>query len=320
MGWGTFLLVPLFVAGLDAAIDNVTGWSPAQGRRLVAGFWGLVLAVNAWQWWLLAGEGWQRYVTSRPLDLPGAEDIRLPGRYRATARLLTLNAAVHTDMLFSRPGMFSYNIWSGARTPTTRNATHWFWLLTPAEQQAIVARLAETPRRGIITSAALDHFMTEINIPMEGPLQSHLQAGGYRTLFDHDGYAFLVPTDSPAVPFGLIEHLQAPEVGPDGRRPMVYRANLVIDGQPDRVALEQLDPPWANLEDLRAAGSRVYLEPITANGRTLGPPRALPLTQPVRGLFRLTVLLEVETTLPRPRETGLFVRDATGRAIAEAVF
>ena len=33
--------------------------------------------------------------------------------------------------------MFSFNLWTGLPSPTSANVTHWFTLLTEAEQQAI---------------------------------------------------------------------------------------------------------------------------------------------------------------------------------------
>ncbi len=319
MGWGTFLLVPLFVAGLDEAIEVVTAPMAGWSRSLAYGFWGLVLGINTWQLWLLLDQGWERYTTSRPLDLPGAEDIRMQAQSRETLRILTLNAAVHSDVLFSRPGMFSYNLWSGARTPTERNATHWFWLLTPEEQRAIIAELEKTPRRAIITNSRLDQFMDDIRIPMEGPLQSHLLAG-YRTLFEHRDFAFLVPRDSKAVPFGLIEHLHEETAHADGTRGMVMRANIILDGEPARVALERLNQPWTALQEFRGEGTRVLLEPITTAGATVGGPIPVPAPKALRGLFRLTVVSDHDPVIPQPGETGLLVRDAAGNVLAEAVF
>ncbi|MCC5021498.1 MAG: hypothetical protein J6386_01170 [Candidatus Synoicihabitans palmerolidicus] len=61
-----------------------------------------------------------------PLQLPGAENIRRDDRSRLIARTLSLHAGLHADVLFSRPGMFSMNLWTGVPTPSSRNATHWF--------------------------------------------------------------------------------------------------------------------------------------------------------------------------------------------------
>ncbi len=319
MGWGTFMLLSLFVSGADEAIRSVTGLTTANSRRLTVAFGSTLLAVTGWQFWLVAHEGWQRYTYSQSLGLPGAEDIRVPGIPRQTLRFLTLNAAVHTDMLFSRPGMFSFNIWSGARTPTSRNATHWFWLLNAEEQKAIVAQLEKTPRRGIIVNAPLDRFMEDKNISMEGPLQTHLLSG-YRILFKHREFSFLVPLESKAVPFGKVERLEAKTAGPDGRREIVLQANLVIEGKPDGVAVELLDPPRSKLQDYCQPGSRVYLEPINSIGEILGPPTQLPVNRAFRGLFRLTIFNENDPTLGPPQATGLFVRNVEGDVIAEAVF
>jgi hypothetical protein len=145
LAWATFLCVPVFVSGLFELRDSLPSLFPNLGRRLVqAGGMTLVLAVIV-QLGLLAHTGWGRYSHSRPLGLPGAGDIRLDGRTRQAFRLLNLNAGIHADLLFSRQGMFSHNIWSGVPTPTAQNATHWFWLLNESPQHAIAERLAATP-------------------------------------------------------------------------------------------------------------------------------------------------------------------------------
>jgi len=261
LGWGTFLLVPVLVAGLHEAwaslardLPSVRPWVPRVGA-------GLLLAVTLVQLGLLAQAGWERYTTSRPLALPGSEGIRVEGPTRLMLRVMTLNAAVHADVLFSRPGMFSYNEWSGVRPPTSRNATHWFWLLDDADQQAIIAGLEATPRSAFIASAELTKFLEKIKVPIDCPLQSHLTAH-YRTLFELGDFSFLVPTESRAVPFGRVELWAAPPNGIGGVPPGMLRSNLVLEGRPAAVTIERLNPPWTTWQDFRSPGCRAYLEPI----------------------------------------------------------
>lgn len=317
MGWGTFLLVPLFVSGLLEGIAALAASIPPKaGRRLIPVLHALLLTVSAGQLWLLATTGWTRFTTSRPLGLPGAEDIRLNGAARTSLRLLTLNAAVHTDVLFSRPGMYSYNLWSGAATPTTRNATHWFWLLNDSEQAAIIAQLEATPRRGYISNRGLDRFMDQIGLSMESPLQTHLRSG-YRRLFRYYDSEFWVPRSSRAVPFGMLELLAPAADSPGG---LMLRANLVLDGQPATVSLEETDPPWTVVRSYSGSDTRGFIEPITADGRPLGPPLALPASVALRGLYRLTVFTDDPTPISGGQTLALYVRDPGGRLVAEAGF
>lgn len=319
MGWGTFLLVPLFVAGLHETWRSPAGWLP-RGRCWITGAgWAALLAVNGWQLWLLGSNGWDRYRTSRPLDLPGAKDIRIPGPARLAARTLTLNANVHADVLFSRPGMFSYNLWSGVPTPTSQNATHWFWLLDEGAQRRILQRLQDVPRSAVITNRSLEDFLVKVNVPMRGPLQNHIQ-GAYQPLFTLNDFTFFVPRGSTATPFGKVELRGKVEAEADGSQPILLRTNLVLDGLPDSIRLEDSSYPWRVWQDYSGRQARMYFEPINSSGKSLGPAVAFPLAHPLRGLFRLTVFSDAMPTTARPRDLMLIVADPTGRVLGEAAF
>src|SRR5262249_36797798 len=139
------------------------------------------LLVAATQATLLAEQGWNRWSTSAPVNLPGAEAVRPPEGIRYALRILTTNAGLHGDVLYSRPGMFSFNLWTGLPTPTLRNATHWFWLLAPPEQQAIIDRLRAEPRSVVISSKPLIDFLDEkLAMTITGPLNDYLREN-YRT-------------------------------------------------------------------------------------------------------------------------------------------
>lgn len=327
MGWGTFALVPFFIAGIHESL-RVLPPRPGLARKvLVPMVWSLLLAINAWQLWLLGTNGWQRYHTAKPLDLPGAEDVRAEGPIRQTLRLLTLNASVHAEVLFSRPGMFSYNLWSGASTPTAQNATHWFWLLDNIAQERIVHVLESTPRNAVIVNHRLDEFLTKIDVPMTGPLQSHIQenyralfSAGYQSQLGSSAFSFLVPHQSRAVPFGKLEALVKAEPEPDGREPVLLRANVALDGRPVQVRLIGASYPWRVLQDYTAQGAKIYLEPINTSGDQLAPPFSLPVNTPLRGLFRVSVYADENPKPARPHDVVLILSDESGRVLAEAVF
>lgn len=315
LAWATFLCVPLLVAGLFELRETLPQLLPRFGRRLVrAG--GVVLPVVAlYQLGLLAHTGWERYSHSRPLDLPGAGDIRLDGKTRQAFRLLHLNASIHADLLFSRQGMFSHNIWSGIPTPTAQNATHWFWLLPAARQQEIIARLAATPRTGLITSHSLDAFMVKENIPVTGPLQDFVQ-GHYRPLFDYGDFTFHVPRASRAVTFGRYELLESEaDAGT-----VLFRTHVLLEGRPAAIRFEQINSPWQNGPELLTGQARAFAEPIDREGRPVGAAVPLPSTQPLRGLFRLSVVCpRLPPTLPW-QEYAVVVRDPDGLPLSESVY
>src|ERR1041385_1840611 len=103
------------------------------------------------------GLGWIR--DSDRLRLPGASMLWLPEKLSTTLRVLARNAVVHADVLFSLPGLDSFHLWTDLPAPTPANATHWFTLLSPAQQDAIRDRLATSPRSCLIVHRGLYNFL-----------------------------------------------------------------------------------------------------------------------------------------------------------------
>ncbi|MBI2516129.1 MAG: hypothetical protein HYV95_04370 [Opitutae bacterium] len=318
LGWGTFLLVPFFVSGLYEAWVSLEELVTPTRRWLVPTSTAALLAISSYQLWLLVSNGGERYHTSRPLDLPGAEDIRLDEPTRMRLRILTLNASIHADTLFSRPGMFSYNLWSGAPTPTTENATHWFWLLSHPQQLRIAEKLQSARRSAIITNQSLEEFMVKYNVPTAGPLQDFI-AIHYQPLFTLPDFRFLVPHGSKAVPFGLVERFEKTTGDAADADHLMLRVNLALDGVPASLRAETSRYPWPVVRDYNNATVRAYIEPINSSGQILGPALPMPTTVALHGLYRLTILEAQSAQNPNPGAV-LIVTDPKGRVLGEALF
>jgi hypothetical protein len=319
MGWGTFLLLPVMVAGMHDTWQSLAGSLPGIRRWLPRAAWSLLVLVGFAQVALLLNTGWTRYQSAKPFGLPGANDIRAGDTARLILRIFTLNAEVHADALFSRPGMYSYNIWSGVPTPTSRNATHWFWLLDGAAQGDIINRLRQFPRTAIITSEGLDDFLEKIHVSMKGPLQSFIQEH-YRPLLSIGDYYFLVPKSSRAVPFAQFEVLVSTGAPESKAVANLLQANVVLDGRPASVQLQNILAPWAVLEDYTPPKAHVFLEPITPQGESVGAAIELPMARPVKGLFRVKVYTDRTPKLGHPRDLELVVLDANGAVLSESVY
>lgn len=318
LSWGTFLLVPLYLSGWHEASTALAARWPGRTRWLPVGARTLLLAVGVIQMATLLNTAWARYTTSKPFGLPGAENIRAGDRARLILRTLTLNASVHADVLFSRQGMFSYNLWSGVPTPTAQNATHWFWLLDAPAQEAIIRRLRETPRSAIITSRNLDDFLVQIGVPMACPLQSFI-VEKYQPLFAIEDLHFLVPAGARAVPFGRVEFFQA---APDSGAPAPYllQTNLALNSPLASVRIAAINHPWTVRETYTPANARLLLQPINAAGDIVGPDITLPHPAPLRGLFRLNVYLDRAPDLSRPGQIELIGLDPDGQPVSESAF
>lgn len=319
MGWGTFLFVPLLAIGMNDVWFALGRDRPRLEKWIPLAGWGLLAVVGVGQVAVLAATCWENYRTSQPLGLPGAENIRLPGRARATLRVMTLNASVHADMLFSRPGMFSYNLWSGVPTPTTRNTTHWFWLLNEADQTRIKETLRAQPRSAIIVNSGWDDFLKEIKVPTDSPLRTFIEAE-YRSVLDLEGPHFLVPLASRAVPFGKIELLGPAQPESSGMPAVLMRSNIILTGQPAAIQLQGLDAPWATVVDYTAQGARIFIEPITAQGDITGAAIPLPTREAVKGLYRLSIFAGQLPTRADFENTLLVVRGADGTVLSESLF
>jgi hypothetical protein len=146
---------------------------------------------------LALGLGWrfaslgQRYLEGSDLELPGAEIMRLPSESSALFRLLAINANAHGDLLFSEPGMYSLNLWSGLPTPTLANTTHWFSLLAADQQQEIIRALAAHPNACIIRQRDHIDFLTGRNFAPAGPLHDYINAE-FEPAFTLDDFEFCV--------------------------------------------------------------------------------------------------------------------------------
>ncbi len=316
-GWGSFLFLPLLVAGLWE-LREVLPPRLAAGRRLTRLGGGLLAGASVLVLALMAQTGWQRYTASRPLGLAGAEDLRLDGRSRQAFRLLALNASIHADLLVTCPGMYSHNLWSGVPAPTAQNATHWMWLLSDGLQQERIDRLAATPRTALILSHSLTDFLVERHLTGSGPMNAFLEQH-YRELFRYGDFSFELPAGMAGVTFGRYE-LQRADRSDPATPPLLFRTNVVLDGRPAHIRLEALEAGAAPGPELLTGKFPAVAEPIDREGRTLGGPLALPATQPLRGLYRLTILAPLLPASLPWQECALVVRAADGRLLSESAY
>lgn len=314
MAFGSFLYVPVLIIGFAAALRYTGRMLADSGRWLPQVGWGLLLLVAGVQFASLAASGWDRYRNSRPLDLPGATALRLNGPTRSTFRTLTLNASVHADLLYSRPGMFSFNLWSHVPTPTRQNATQWFWLLDEPAQLVIVERLQKSSRSAIVTNQALDEFIEHVGVPTRSALDTYIR-GHYRPLFELNGFHFLVPQGQRAVPFGRIELASS-----GAEQTPSLQSNIRLDGVPTSVQLTSADRPGIVLATFAAPATPITLQPITAAGDTRGAAIPLPAGQRLQGLFRMSISIGPIPLPGQPGDAVLTVFAADGLVLSESVF
>jgi hypothetical protein len=312
IGWGMFLTLPIFSLGLAEAareLNSLHRWLP---RLTIIGLMG----ISSIQVASMARTASFSYSNSTPLSFSGAEGIRLDEASRITIENLALNAKIHADVLFSRPGMFSFNLWSGVPTPTERNATQWNWLLSNSDQWDIVQRLKNAPRSLIITHPPSEEFLSSIGLKMDGQLQNYI-SNQYEPWLELGDFVVLAPINSSQAPIGLVK-LAPPTLSiPTNSHSFVFwQTNVWLEGIPDSIRLDS--PPW-NL-NLPAKVINARLQKITVEGQLIGPSIPLPLTSDVQGLFRLEFEAEASAQIVDYTHQKLVIINTSGTALAESLF
>lgn len=139
----------------------------------------------------------QNYQALVGLDLPGASRLRLPEPSVALYRWLALNLEAHADTFTSLPALDSLYFWSRREPPTGVNPNAWMLLLDDAEQNTIVAALAQKPRAVAVRAGWATRFYGNRKPLDRQPLAIYL-AREFATVGRFRGYEFQVRAGRPA--------------------------------------------------------------------------------------------------------------------------
>jgi hypothetical protein len=311
INWGTCLWVPLLALGLHDAGPEIRHWLGRWSRIGLGVGLGVLVTVTAVMAATLGKIGWNRYPDSQRLELPGAENLRMPDDLTYALRIVHQNLRAHATMVFSFPGIYSTNLWTDLPTPTLANATHWFSLLPPARQQEIIDCLAATPDAVLVVQRDVVDYLAKYGFAMRGPLYEWLNAN-FASAFALDGYEFWVHRGRTIAALSTAGHLPAA----DGRSGLT----LTLAALPRPVArIEWCDvnAPRLPLLVLDAQNTVATAEPIELDGRTLGAATPCPFPLACSGLARLTLHFPA-TAFTIARGRGLLrLRDAAGAIVAE---
>ena len=309
IGWGTFLWAPLLAL---AAADAVLAVRPRTS--LIASRLALVAAISLAA--TLLRLGWTQWRDSEPLALPGAESLHLDPPLAAELRSLSVNAVAHCDLLFSLPGMFSFNLWTGLPAPTAANVTHWFNLLNPAQQTAVIAKLEAHPRAGVIVERDVLALIQGAGIPVRGPLRDYLYAN-FAPAYAAGSHEFWVRKSRPIAPLGTAQYLQRAANATTGER---ARIEFILNATTSaRIARIDYILPGQTTITLTAQNSRATLEPLRLDGAPTAAPAPGWIT-PLAPLSRLVLYTDAPAALiPPPRGTLFRLRAADGTLIADTI-
>lgn len=318
IAWGTFLAIPLAALGTWPAATWLLKKAPPRvtaARSLVPALVAVFAAVTTAR---LIQVG-NRYLEGRTLELRGSGPLRLPDSATALYRLLALNASTHGDMLFSFPGMFSLNLWSGLPTPTFTNVTHWFSLLDAKQQQAIVQKLSEHARSCVIVQRDHVDFLRKRNLTPTGILHDFLTAN-YASAFEVDGFEFWVRKGRPIVPLqtGEVFKRQVGPGGADRQGNTRLKMNLLLPAGSSVGSIEIAAMNAPNSSPLFLTNTNAIAEviPINLEGETNGATEFRRFPLKLEGPHSVAVYFDRQN---RPMDvvgTLIVVRDPAGEEIA----
>lgn len=304
ISWGTVLWIPLCTASVIPRLAGFVDRFDRAGRILGA------VCASACCILLLYGTLRHdkavalRYNDTFPMDFPGAARIQGPVSVVSAVRVVCENARHHGDVLFSEPGVYSFNLWTGLPTPTADNATLWFRLLDAPAQKRIETALNEAKAPVIIREHTTLGYLESKNIPRAGLLVDHI-ANNYSELLRLENYSVLVRKDSPGIrPLCLLSHV--PSGGEGGLAGEDLLTTFFPAGAIPR------DAVW----ELHLIGSTGSQKLLSSSGRL----RMLPPEVEAGGLAKLGFAVP-----PMPRELPkdrllLLARSADSRILAVARF
>lgn len=316
--WGTFLFIPLVALGLA----EIHRWNLAREPR----------PVFAARWWpafpialvaILTAKAVSIGRTSRAdytafaeLGLPGASQLHLPEATRTAYRILCLNAAVHADMLFSLPGMYSFNLWTELPTPTERNATLWFTLLTDEEQRDIVQSVERSPRPCLIVQESLTAMLRQANTPIQGVLRDYLSRN-FSPVFNLEGFVFLVRNGRSIAPLNVARLVSREKSEPAAPLDLLdFR--LAGDGTPI-AAIEARNFASSQLIPLILNGTNAQVTTIAIDSadHVVGVPAEVSWPLHLTGLAHISVRFDRGTNPLPPLTTVFYLKAADGQVLGE---
>jgi hypothetical protein len=144
--WATVVMfVPCAIA-LAAGMDGLRMWREASLalRGFAVGSLCVVIALTAALWPLAV---WVNYYDLLPLDLRGAQLVRIDPRSAYELRQLTYVVKKNCDTFYSVPGLDSLYIYSDLPTPTGQLA-NWPGALTDSQEREVASELSHLQATG----------------------------------------------------------------------------------------------------------------------------------------------------------------------------
>ena len=228
-------------------------------------------------------------------------------------RVINKNLLTHADLLFSFPGIYSVNIWTGLPTPSLANATHWFSLLSPERQQTIITRMDQSPRAVLLVQRDVLEYLARTGFHSSGPLHEWLITH-FERAFAVNGYEFWVHRGRSIAALSTARFTQGPT--PTSQELTVTLSSLsrpVASIQICNVNVMHLPLIFLDVQNTTAT-----IEPIDLAGHSTGPSRSASFPLTFTGLNNLMLRFDNHGTKIRHGQALIILRDAEGSVITEA--
>lgn len=318
LSFGTFLCVPLIALAVEDAVRVVSRSFPGpipRALRIAAMLALALLAARLATAVTINSRVFQARHAYECIAQPGAERISLPAASSSSIRIVSENIRAHGDLLFSQPGSYSFNLWTGIDTPTRANATHWFSLLNDEQQRKIIRRLEAADRPILIRQPRVLESVMRTGVLPKGPLLDYLDSS-FREAFTIGDHVFCVRDGRTvaATSTGVLTRL----VG-DGDARRVLRLTIAPpDGAIAAVELWSLVGARGRLLRLDGGSTTAEITPLHLDGTAAGPAVAASWPWSHDRLSRVTLTFRPGDPLPPPDTIEVLLITKEGRRAGTA--
>ncbi|MCF7759729.1 MAG: hypothetical protein K9M98_04425 [Cephaloticoccus sp.] len=310
MSWGSFLWVPLAMVGCHEALNYLTGKMGLWGRggQNVSG--GVFATASILLLLHLGYVGGYRYFTGQSLGLTGGKNLRISDKLAGAYRIIDKNVRLHGGSLFSYPGMFSFNLWTGHPTPTPANVTHWFSLLSVAQQQAIIDKLQADDRAVIVVQNYLVKLLIEHGHPPQGILERYLMQN-FRPVFRIDSFEFWAKNGRPITSISTARWHPA-----EGNMLAAMELVTAAEGQSGSIEIRGLYYPHNTIVALPVSPIRPWqVTPLHPDNSPAGPMTLATTQVSLQGLSQIIMPLGGLPPLPALNLLEIIIKDPSGKIL-----
>ena len=310
INWGTALFPAVLAMGVYEAMLYFRDRRPTIDRWLTISVGAALLIPLAFITRSVGKTCATSYLASEPLGIHGAETVRMAEDFTDTLHIITANLQLYANTLFSFPGLYSMNIWTGKNTPTLANATHWFTLLTSSEQETIIDRLQADPKACVVVQRMVVDFLEINGFSTKSPLKDYL-VREFTPVLKLDGYAIWINKHRMIQPIDVVSIRQ---IGPG---PRIQLEGIVPIGTETIARIELLNyetsPRVIQLINTQAATTTFEASPFTPN-------EAAPASTPTASLVSFKVEFTGVFNHLNPHDAFVVLKSTDGRILARLRF